>query len=66
MQRELDLLQSSGLVTVQQIGRQKHYQASRASSVFEELVGLVPKAVGLAGVLRDALAPLRDRIMNAG
>ena len=65
VQRELARLQSSGLVTVQQIGRQKHYQANRASPVFEELRGLVLKTVGLADVLRAALAPLRDRIMAA-
>ncbi len=65
VQRELARLQSSGLVTVQQIGRQKHYQANRASPVFEELRGLVLKTVGLADVLRAALAPLRDRIMVA-
>ncbi|MBU1187590.1 MAG: nucleotidyltransferase domain-containing protein [Gammaproteobacteria bacterium] len=65
VQRELARLQSSGLVTVQQIGRQKHYQANRASPVFEELRGLVMKTVGLADVLRAALAPLRDRIVAA-
>lgn len=65
VQRELARLQSSGLVTVQQIGRQKHYQANRASPVFEELRGLVLKTVGLADVLRATLAPLRDRIMAA-
>jgi predicted nucleotidyltransferase len=65
VQRELARLQSSGLVTVQQVGRQKHYQANRASPVFEELRGLVLKTVGLADVLRAALAPLRDRIMVA-
>lgn len=65
VQRELARLQSAGLVTVQQIGRQKHYQANRASPVFEELRGLVLKTVGLADVLRAALAPLRDRITTA-
>ena len=65
VQRELARLQSSGLVTVQQIGRQKHYQANRASPVFEELRGLVLKTVGLADVLRAVLAPIRDRIVAA-
>lgn len=65
VQRELARLQSAGLVTVQQIGRQKHYQANRASPVFEELRGLVLKTVGLADVLRAALALLRDRIVAA-
>lgn len=65
VQRELARLQSAGLVTVQRIGRQKHYQADRASPVFEELRGLVLKTVGLADVLRAALAPLQDRIVVA-
>ncbi|GAB4115649.1 MAG: hypothetical protein Tsb0027_06140 [Wenzhouxiangellaceae bacterium] len=65
VQRELARMQSSRLVTVQQIGRQKHYQANRASPVFEELRGLVLKTVGLADVLRAALSPLRDRMVAA-
>ena len=65
VQRELARLQSSGLVTVTDIGRQKHYQANRAAPVFEELRGLVLKTVGLVDVLRAALAPLEDRILAA-
>jgi predicted nucleotidyltransferase len=65
VQRELARLQSSGLVTVQQIGRQKHYQANRASPVFEELRGLVRKTVGLLDVLRAVLQPLEDRVLAA-
>lgn len=65
VQRELARLQSSGLVTVQRIGRQKHYQANRASPVFKELRGLVLKTVGLADVLRAALAPLQGQIVMA-
>lgn len=65
VQRELARLQASGLVTVQQIGRQKHYQANPAAPVFEELRGLVLKTVGLADVLRGALEPLDDRIFAA-
>ncbi len=65
VQRELARLQSSGLVTVQQIGRQKHYQANRASPVFEELRGLVRKTVGLVDVLRAVLQPLEDRVLAA-
>ena len=65
VQRELARLQSSGLVTVQQIGRQKHYQANRASPVFDELRGLVLKTVGLVDVLRSALKPLEERVQAA-
>lgn len=65
VQRELARLRASGLVTVEQIGRQKHYQANRAAPVFEELRGLVLKTIGLADVLRAALEPLEDQIFAA-
>jgi len=65
VQRELSRLQSAGLVTVQQIGRQKHYQANRSAPVFEELRGLLLKTVGLADVIRIALQPLQSRIFAA-
>ena len=46
-------------------GRQKYYQANPDSPVFDELVALIRKTVGLAGPLRDALMPLSDRIRAA-
>src|SRR5437762_3244316 len=54
-----------GLVTVERIGNQKHYQANRASPVFAELHGLIVKTSGLVAPLRAALAPLGDRIRAA-
>ncbi|MCL5942131.1 MAG: nucleotidyltransferase domain-containing protein [Actinobacteria bacterium] len=63
--RELARLAGSGLVTVTPVGRQRHYQANRASPVFTELHGLVLKTVGLAEPLRQALAPLAERIVAA-
>lgn len=63
--RLLQRLAASGLVRVSTEGRQKYYQANPASPVFEELVGLIRKTVGLAGPLGEALAPLGDRIEAA-
>lgn len=40
VQRELVRLESCGLVEVSRIGNQKHYQASQASPIFEELTGI--------------------------
>ena len=57
VQRELARLAGAGLVTVTPVGRQRHYQANPAAPVYDELRGLVLKTVGLADVLRDALAP---------
>ena len=63
--RELAALEGTGLVTATRIGNQKHYQANRAAPIYEELRGIVLKTVGLADVLRKALAPLAPRIRAA-
>ena len=65
VQRELASLLAAGLITVRDRGNQKHYQANAASPVFAELRGLVLKTVGLADVLRAALAPLEDQVAAA-
>lgn len=65
VQRELRRLEASGLVTVTRVGKQKHYQANPTSPVFEELRALVLKTVGLADVLRAALASLSRDIRAA-
>lgn len=65
VQRELARLAQSGLVTVQPVGNQKHYQANPESPIFAELCGMVRKTVGLAEPLRAALAPLVGRIEAA-
>jgi predicted nucleotidyltransferase len=62
VQRELEKLAASGLVTTRKIGNQKHYQASRDTPIFEELRGIMLKTVGLADILRTALLPLSDKI----
>lgn len=62
VQRELESLASSGLVTVTRQGNQKHYQANQASPIFFELRGIVVKTSGIAERLQQALAPLADRI----
>lgn len=63
--RELATLESAALVTATRIGNQKHFQANREAPIFEELRGIVLKTVGLADVLRKALAPLAPRIVVA-
>jgi predicted nucleotidyltransferase len=63
--RLLTRLAGSGLVTVERLGNQKHYQANRASPVYAELHGLIVKTSGLLGPLSTALAGLADRIRAA-
>jgi predicted nucleotidyltransferase len=65
VQRELSGLAEAGLLTVRMQGNQKHFQANAASPVFAELRGLVLKTMGLADVLRTALAPLAPQIEKA-
>ena len=56
--REIARLAGAGLVTVVPVGGQKHYQANRASPVFDELEGLIAKLSGAAPapVLRSPAA----------
>ncbi len=63
--RLLKRLAESGLVKESTEGRQKYYQANADSPVFDELFGLIRKTVGLTEPLREALAPLSDRIHTA-
>jgi predicted nucleotidyltransferase len=65
VQRELQRLAESGLVTVKRIGNQKHYQANRAAPIFEELRGIAVKTLGPSEALREALAPLSNRVRAA-
>lgn len=62
VQRELERLGQSGLVSVRPIGNQKHYQANPASPVFAELCAIANKTFALADPLRAALIPLASRI----
>ena len=63
--RVVKRLARSGLVLESVDGRQKYYKANPDSPVFDELVALIRKTVGLAGPLRDALMPLANRIRAA-
>ena len=65
VQRELEKLAQSGLVTIKKVGNQKHYQANPDTPIFAELRGIVLKTVGLADILRLALLPLSDKIQAA-
>ena len=65
VQRELAALLDAGLLLMTKRGNQKHFQANTAAPVFAELRGLVLKTMGLADVLRVALAPLEAQISTA-
>lgn len=65
VQRELQRLTDSGLVTVTRVGNQKHYQANVNAPIFDELRSIVAKTIGPADVLRGALAPLGHKLLLA-
>ena len=65
VQREIQRLVESGLVTVTRIGNQKHCQANPAAPIFKELRGIVAKTFGPAEVLRGTLASLGDKVRLA-
>jgi len=58
VQRELEKLTAVGLIVVETVGRQKRYQANKASPLFSELRGIVLKTFGLTDVLLQALRPV--------
>lgn len=63
--RELATLAEAGLLLRRTQGNQVHYQANPDSPIYEELRGILKKTTGIADVLREALAPLGDRIKLA-
>jgi len=65
VQRELDRLTRSGLLTRERRGNQVHFQANPGAAVFAELSGLVTKSFGIADVLRRALQPSSARMPAA-
>lgn len=65
VQRELERLASGGLIIPTRVGNQKHFQANRESPLFEELVSIVTKTVGLAEPLKSALESLPGRVKLA-
>ena len=62
LHRELRTLTELGLLLRQEAGRQVHYRANPACPILPDLAGLLRKTVGVADVLREALAPLADQI----
>jgi uncharacterized protein len=62
IQRELKTLWQAGIVTRTVCDKQVYFQANSDCPVFEELKVLILKTVGVADVLKAALASLGERI----
>ena len=65
VQRELERLSQTGVVTVDLVAGRKYLQANRASPIFGELRALVEKTTGVSAALRKALDPVSSRIRLA-
>lgn len=65
LHRDLRAMTELGLLVRQDVGRQVHYRANSDSPIFTELSGLLRKTAGVVDVLRDALAPVADKIDSA-
>jgi predicted nucleotidyltransferase len=65
IQRELRTLVKMGVICRRTEGNQVYFQANPDCPIFAELKSIVVKTVGIADVLRDALAPIASRISLA-
>ena len=65
LRRELEQLAQGGVVQREKVGNLVRFQADPSCPIFEELRGILKKTAGIADVLREALAPLANRITAA-
>jgi len=65
LHRELAVLERAGLLLREPFGNQVRYRANRAHPIYWELAEIFRKTSGLADLIRDALAPVADRISTA-
>ena len=65
VQRELERLAQSGLVTIESDAGRKYVQANASSAIFGELRSLVDKTLGIPRMLAAALEPVADRVRFA-
>jgi predicted nucleotidyltransferase len=65
VQRELKRLVEGGILLRREEGRHVYFRANEQCPIYEELRGIVTRTVGAVAVVREALAPLADRILVA-
>ena len=65
LRRELAQLADAGVLTRERMGNLMRYQADPACPIYDELRGILKKTAGVGDVLREALAPLADKITFA-
>lgn len=65
LQRELNALAEAHLVRSERVGNLRRFQANADSVVYNELVQLTRKVLGVAPVLREALRALAPQLQEA-
>jgi predicted nucleotidyltransferase len=65
LQRTLAKLVSGGILNRRQEGNRVYYKPDETCPILPELTAIVTKTIGIAGAVRDALAPLAERIQIA-
>jgi len=65
VQRELLRLEKAGLIVRVPRGNRVYYHADRRHPAFEDIKRVVLKTIGLGDALRDAIAPLGERVRLA-
>ena len=65
VQSELNRLTDAGLLVSERVGNLRSFKANADSAIFEELVSLTRKTLGLVPALGDALSPLSPRLQAA-
>jgi predicted nucleotidyltransferase len=65
LQRELNRLAEAGLVQSERVGNLRRFQANPQSPVYNELIDLTRKTIGLEPQLREVLLPLVPRLKAA-
>ncbi len=65
LRRELVQLAEAGVLTREKVGNLVRYKADTTCPIYDELRGILKKTAGVVDVLREALAPLGDKISVA-
>lgn len=62
IKRELDRMLAAGVLTMEKIGNQHHYQANPDCPIYEEISSIVRKTFGIADVIKSVFIPINDKI----
>lgn len=65
LQRELRRLAEAGLVSSEPVGNQRHFRANASSPIYDELIALTRKTLGVQPMLREALQALGSEVISA-